>query len=92
MTNSVPSNFLANRLVAKFPQNNNAISCKNIYYIDIELCTNLILKNTKIKVIFPQICGHFESYVYHIAKNYLSLVQQIGDAQTTIGVVGTLTD
>ena len=42
------------------------------------------------KVIFPQICRIFQSYVYHIVKRYLPLFQQIADSLKKIGLVGTL--
>ena len=42
------------------------------------------------KVIYPQIFRLLQSCVYHIAKNFLPLIQQIADLLTKIGLLGTL--
>ena len=41
-------------------------------------------------VTFPQIYQIFQSYVYHIAKDYLPLFHQIIDLLKQIGLVGTM--
>ena len=35
----------------------------------------------------PQVCLLFQRYVYHLAQNYLPLIQQITDLLTKIGLV-----
>ena len=43
-----------------------------------------------LKVTFPQTFRLLLTYVYHIAKKYLSLIQQIADLLTKIDLVRTL--
>ena len=87
VSDSVPFNFMANQQVPIFSWNNCVQSSRKTFMCP-DFHTHRVLKYTKCHISTNWL-SFLKSYVYHIAKNYLPLLQQIADWLKIISPVGT---